>query len=227
MGNRRTMKKKYQYVLFDLDGTLTDSARGIMNAIEHALHTYGITVNDRNTLRPFLGPPLAESMRKYYGFDVEQSLEAVDRFREYYDVKGLFENDVYEGIPELLDDLKTAGYKLCLATSKPEGTARRILEHFDLARYFEFIGGATLDESREKKGDVIRYVLETCGISEEDKNQVIMVGDRSNDVIGAKENGLDCIGALYGYGSREELLGAGADALAETPADVKTIVEKF
>lgn len=216
---------KKQYLLFDLDGTLTDSARGIMNAIEYALHTYGITVNDRSTLRPFIGPPLAESMRKYYGFGVEQSLEAVERFREYYDGKGgLFENDVYEGIPELLDDLRSAGYHLYLATSKPEDTARRILEHFDLARRFDFIGGATLDESREKKGDVIRYVLESCGIAESDKDQVVMIGDRSNDIVGAKENGLESIGVLYGYGSREELLDAGADYLAKTPADVMRIV---
>lgn len=216
---------KKQYLLFDLDGTLTDSARGIMNAIEYALHTYGITVSDRSTLRPFIGPPLAESMRKYYGFGVEQSLEAVERFREYYDGKGgLFENDVYEGIPKLLDDLKNAGYHLYLATSKPENTAKRILEHFDLARRFDFIGGATLDESREKKGDVIRYVLESCGITESDKDQVVMIGDRSNDIVGAKENGLESIGVLYGYGSREELLTAGADYLAETPADVMGIV---
>lgn len=220
------MEKNIQHVLFDLDGTLTDSARGIMNAIEYSLHTYGITVTDRSTLRPFIGPPLAESMRKYYGFGVEQSLEAVERFREYYDGKGgLFENDVYEGIPELLDELRNAGYHLYLATSKPEETAKRILEHFDLARRFDFIGGATLDESREKKGDVICYVLETCGIT--DKSQVVMVGDRSNDIVGAKENGLKSIGVLYGYGSREELLGAGADVLAQTPADVKTIVEEF
>lgn len=217
------MNKKY--VLFDLDGTLTDSARGIMNAIEYALHTYGITVSDRSTLRPFIGPPLAESMRKYYGFGVEQSLEAVERFREYYDGKGgLFENDVYEGIPQLLDDLRNAGYHLYLATSKPENTARRILEHFDLARRFDFIGGATLDESREKKGDVIRYVLESCGITESEKDQAVMIGDRSNDIVGAKENGLESIGVLYGYGSREELLTAGADYLAETPADVMRIV---
>ncbi|WP_432628583.1 HAD family hydrolase [Brotaphodocola sp.] len=216
---------KKQYLLFDLDGTLTDSARGIMNAIEYALHTYGITVSDRSTLRPFIGPPLAESMRKYYGFGVEQSLEAVERFREYYDGKGgLFENDVYEGIPELLDDLRSAGYHLYLATSKPEDTAKRILEHFDLARRFDFIGGATLDESREKKGDVIRYVLESCGIAESDKDQVVMIGDRSNDIVGAKENGLESIGVLYGYGSREELLTAGADYLAKTPADVMGIV---
>lgn len=206
------MEKKY--VLFDLDGTLTDSQDGILNAIEYALAHYGITVADRSSLRPFLGPPLSDSMRRYYGFGEEQAVEAVEIFREYYNVKGMFENRVYPGVEDMLKALQARGCKLFVATSKPEQVARDILGHFGLAGYFLFIGGATPDDSRVKKGDVVRYVLENAGVA--DHSQAIMVGDREHDVLGAKENGLESIGALYGYGSREELLKAGVDYLADS-----------
>ena len=210
------MKKKY--VLFDLDGTLTDSQDGILNAIEYALDHYGIEVKDRSTLRPFLGPPLADSMQKYCGFDTDKAFEAVVKFREYYNTKGLFENRLYPGIERLLQTLQEKGCRLFVATSKPEQTAQEILAHFKLDGYFDYIGGATPDESRVKKEDVVRYVLETAGIL--DGREAVMVGDRKHDVIGARRNGLESVGVLYGYGDRQELMEAGADYLAETVEEV-------
>lgn len=213
-----------RYILFDLDGTLTDSREGIVNSIVHALDHYGIQAEDRDSLRPFLGPPLTESFRRYFDFSEEQALEAVGYYREYFAVKGLFENQVYEGVEELVKTLQNRGYKLFLATSKPEVFAKQIMDHFGLSSYFTFIGGATLDESRLKKADVIRYVLEENQIT--DMSEVIMVGDRDQDVWGAKQNGIDVIGVLYGYGSREELEEAGADVIAAVPDDVRKILEK-
>lgn len=210
------MKKKY--ILFDLDGTLTDSQDGIMNAIEYSLKTYGITVQDRNSLRPFLGPPLSESMQKYYGFDRIKAVEAVERFREYYNTRGLFENRVYPGVETMLKTVRDAGCRLFVATSKPEQVAQEILEHFGLAEYFDYIGGATPDDSRVKKADVVRYVLDMAKIAR--PLEAVMVGDRKHDILGARQNGLESVGVLYGYGDRQELEEAGADYLAEQAADI-------
>lgn len=214
------MKKKY--VLFDLDGTLTDSQAGIINSIEYMLEFYGIHIEDRSQLRPWLGPPLKESLMKYYGFEEGKALEGVAKYREYFDRQGIFENKVYPGIEDMLKKLKEKGCQLYVATSKPETAALRIMEHFDLSKYFTYIGGATLDDSRTKKGAVIQYVLERTGAA--DKDEVIMVGDRENDVMGARENGIQVIGALYGYGTREELEAAGADYIAETAEDIAEFI---
>ena len=215
------MNKKY--ILFDLDGTLTDSREGIINSIEHALRYYNIKVEDRNTLIPFLGPPLVDSFRRYFGFDQEKADEAVVHYREYFSVKGLLENQVYDGVEELLKTLRNRKYELLLATSKPEVYAKRIMDHFGLSQYFTFIGGASMDESRCRKADVIRYVLESNQIT--DLSLVMMVGDRDQDVNGARAIGTEVIGVLYGYGSLEELQGAGADYIARTPMDVVRILE--
>lgn len=210
------MRKKY--VLFDLDGTLTDSQEGIMNSIVYTLQHFGIRVDDRTVLRPWLGPPLVDSLMKYYGFDRERALEGVEKYREYFDEKGIFENKVYPGIEDLLKKLQDQGYALMTATSKPEVAARRITDHFNLTRYFTFIGGATLDDSRVRKGDVIRYVLEANRVV--DLSAAMMVGDRENDIMGAGQNGLESIGVLYGYGDREELESAGADHIVETVEEI-------
>lgn len=214
------MKKKY--VLFDLDGTLTDSQEGILNSIEYMLDFYGIRAESRDALRPWLGPPLKESLMKYYGFPEEKALEGVRKYREYFDRKGIFENRVYPEIIPLLEALREEGHQLYLATSKPEIASKRIMDHFGLAGYFTYIGGASQDDSRVRKADVIRYVLDTCGIT--DLSQVIMVGDREQDVFGARENGLETIGVLYGYGPRKELEQAGAAYLAEKAADILNYV---
>ena len=209
---------KYKCCLFDLDGTLTDPGLGITNSVMHALRKYGIEVTDRSELYPFIGPPLTDSFSKYFGFSQEQALQAVDYYREYFRDDGIFENLVYEGIPEMLADLREKGVVIALATSKPFEFSVRILEHFDLYQYFDHIGAATMDGKISKKADVIANLLTELGPA--DKGSVLMVGDRDQDILGAKENGLASLGVLWGYGPEEELKGAGADYLASSPADV-------
>ena len=213
----------YRHLLFDLDGTLTDSAEGICNSIRYGLHKAGVPVPEPETLQKFLGPPLYESYQKYCGMTPEQSMQAVGYYREYFSEKGLFENAVIPGIPELLTSLKGEGYHLHLATAKPEVYAIPILRHFGLYDYFEFLGAATLTKERSHKEEVVRYVLENAGIT--DKRECVMIGDRDNDVLGAKSCGIACIGVLFGYGSREELEGAGADFIAGTPGSIAEIVK--
>lgn len=212
-------------ILFDLDGTLTDPGLGITNAIIYALKNWNIEVEDRSTLYPFIGPPLVESFQKFYGFTPEQAQEALLKYREYFSETGLYENEVYEDIPELLETLKSAGFLLGVATSKPEEYSIRILEHFGLLEYFDFISGATMDEKRVKKSEVIAYAIDHFAI--DNKDNIIMVGDREHDVIGAHENGLRCIGVLYGYGDEPELLEAGAEFIADTVDDILFIVSRL
>ena len=207
----------YNAVLFDLDGTLTDPGMGITNSVAFALRKYGIEVQDRKELYKFIGPPLYESFMKHYSFSKEEAETAVSYFREYFRDTGIFENEVYDGIENLLKKIKASGRKIILATSKPEEFAKRILVHFNLDKYFDFVAGATMDSSRVEKSDVIAYALKESGCSAEN---AVMVGDRMHDILGAKENGLASIGVLFGYGSREELENAGADYIAETVDDI-------
>lgn len=213
---------KYNYYLFDLDGTLTDSELGITNSVKHALRKYGIEETDQNKLRKFVGPPLAESFMKYYGFSEEKAKKSIDYYREYYTNGGMFENSVYDGIPELLAKLKDAGKILIVATSKPELFAKQILEHFDLSKYFDCIAGATMDESRVHKDEIITYALDKYGVSEH-RSEMVMIGDRENDIWGAKKNHLDSIGVLYGSGDLEELQAAGADYIVAHPLEILEI----
>ena len=206
-------------ILFDLDGTLTDSGPGIMKAGQYALRAFGIE-RDWRELSFFVGPPLSETFAHFVS--AENVDAAVAKFREYYQQDGWLDNAPYPGIPALLADLHARGCQLVLATSKPEEYARRIMEHFDLAQYFTAICGATLDETRTDKAEVIAYALDTIGLT--DKTGVVMVGDREHDVIGAKKNALPCIGALYGYGTREELHSAGAAAIADTVQDLHKLL---
>lgn len=212
----------YDIILFDLDGTLTDPGLGITNAVAHALHRFGIPVPPRTELYKFIGPPLVDSFMEYYGMTKEQADTAVVYYREHYRDTGLFENVVYDGIDAMLARLTAAGKTPVLATSKPEVFARRILEHFDLDRYFRFVAGATLDGSLSTKGDVIAHALNLC--QPEDLRRVVMVGDRKHDILGAKENGLDSIGVLYGYGDRPELEQAGATYIAPTVAELEALL---
>ena len=214
--------KNYDVVLFDLDGTLTDSSSGIINSIIYALKKYNITVEDTETLRKFLGPPLHESFKAFYGFDEDKAMEAVSFYREYFSTKGLLENQVYDGVPKLLEVLKENGKRLILATSKPQKFTDRIMEYFDLAKYFEFIAGSNMDGTRSKKAEVIEYALQQCNIT--DKSKAVMVGDRMHDIIGATAVGIDSIGVEYGYGDYEELNNAGATYIAKAVDDVKNIV---
>lgn len=213
-----------KYVLFDLDGTLTDPALGITNSIMHALSKMGREIPPRESLYCFIGPPLIPAFMSFLGMDEEEAKRALLYYREYFAERGLFENTPYEGIADVLAELKSRGYRLAVATSKPEVFATRIAEKFGLDTYFECICGATLDETRTKKADVIEYALgQLVAVAEE----CIMIGDRHHDVDGAKTFGMKSIGVLWGYGSHGELTEAGADAIAEAVADVADLVEEM
>jgi len=213
---------KYKYVFWDLDGTISDSAPGIVNSVSYALEHMGTKITDRRILKRFVGPPLAESFDEYFGYSPEQIESAVKYFREYFESKGIDENTMYEGVEELLIKLRDSGYICVVATSKPEPFARVILKRYGIDKYFHYIAGSTIDETRTKKDEVIAYALETCKIT--DKSQVVMIGDRSHDVVGAAKNGLDCIGVLYGYGDRPELEGAGVIAIAADLNELASIL---
>lgn len=211
------------YVFFDLDGTLTDSEPGIYDALRVMLSHFGLTRTDAE-LKPFLGPALWDSCPKYLGFTQEQCVEAVEVFRDYYQKTGIYNNKVYAGVVQLLEKLKSAGKHIVLATGKPEVQAKTVLNHFDLAKYFDFIGGSTLDPSRSKKGQVIDFALKNLNLTEEDKKRIVMVGDRDNDIFGAHENGIEVIAVLYGYGSQKEFEDAGADYICETIEDLEELL---
>lgn len=212
----------FQYVLFDLDGTITDSFDGITKSVSYALEHFGIKVENRRELKCFIGPPLLESFMEYYGFSKEQAEEAVRIYRERYFKTGLYEGELISGVTQLLSDLKAAGKTVALATSKPEILATRILEHFNLTDYFNFIGGSELNGPRHTKDDVINYVLESLG--NPDKSQTVIIGDRHHDIDGAKATGIKSIGFLGGFGDREELERAGADYIVETFDEAEKIL---
>lgn len=218
------MKQNYQYFLMDLDGTISDPKEGITKSVAYALNYYGIQVENLDTLEKFIGPPLSDSFQDFYGFDREKSLEAVEKYREYFKDRGIFENELYPGMEHLLKTITEQGGKIVLATSKPEVFAKRILEYFQISEYFTFAAGSTLDTTRNKKADVIRYALDTLGITQE---EAVMIGDREHDVIGAKKNGMECIGVLFGYGDREELETAGADVIVETVEELEKKMEEL
>ena len=218
------MKQSYQYFFMDLDGTISDPKEGITKSVAYALDYYGIKVENLDTLEKFIGPPLSDSFQEFYGFDREKSLDAVEKYREYFKDKGIFENELYPGMEQLLKTITEQGGKIVLATSKPEVFAKRILEYFHIDKYFTFAAGSTLDTTRNKKADVIRYALDTLGIAPE---EAIMIGDRKHDVIGAKENSMACIGVLFGYGDREELESAGADVIVETVEELEEKMKKL
>ena len=214
----------FDYIFFDLDGTLTDPALGITNSFKHALKYFGLEIPSYEKLCSFIGPPLVDTFRTQFGFSDEKASLGVLKYREYFAEKGLLENSVYPGIPDLLSDLKDAGKRLVVATSKPEEYSVRIIEHFSLAPYFENVCGSLMDESRSKKDQVIEYALERNKIG--DRSKVLMVGDRKHDILGAKKTGLKSGGVLFGYGSLDELNEAGADYIAGDMAELKKICLK-
>ena len=208
----------YKYVLFDLDGTITYPKEGIINALLYMFDKYNMKIENVKDLYKLIGPPLTDSFQKYYGFSKEKSVEALLIYREYYKDKGVNENTLYAGVYTTIKTLYEKGYVIGLATSKPEEFAKHILDTFDLSKYFKVIAGATMDDSRSKKADVITYALKQLDITSLD--EVIMVGDRMFDIIGAKENNIDSIGVLYGYGNIEELKEAGATYIVSKPEDI-------
>ena len=215
---------KYEYLFFDLDGTLTDSAEGITNCVEHALNKFGISVNDKSELRRFVGPPLVPAFMEFYGFSESDAKQAVAYYRERFKDVGIFENRVYDGIPALLASLKSKGYKSVVATSKPEQFATRIIDHFGLADCFLLVAGATFDGKISSKQEVIEHAIRSLKI--ENFSDILMIGDRHHDVDGAKSLGIDSLGVLYGYGNREELTEAGATYIAESVSDIEDIITR-
>lgn len=206
-------------VFFDLDGTLTDSGEGIINCVTVTFQHFAMPVPERDALRVFVGPPLRDSFLKF-GVPADRIEEAIRVYRARYNTIGKYENFPYPGITALLDALKSRGYRLFVATSKPEAMAIDILEHFDLAHYFEIICGATADGIRDRKADVIAWLLsQTAGIEE-----TVMVGDTAYDVIGAAEHGIPTVGVAWGYGSVPEMEKAGAVAIARSPQELLTLL---
>ena len=202
----------YKAVFFDLDGTLTDSGEGIINCATLALNHFGLPVPSRQEMRVFVGPPLDQTFIRY-GVPADKTDEAIRVFRSRYTTVGKFENFPYPGVREMLETLKEQGCRLFVATSKPESLANEVLNHFDLAKYFEKICGATMDGSRSHKADVIRYLLaQVSGVE-----NVVMVGDTAYDVIGAAEHEIPCIGVSWGYGLIEDMEKAGAVGIAHSP----------
>ncbi len=208
-------------ILFDLDGTLTDSGEGIMNCATLALNHFGLPVPDRETLRVFVGPPLDETFIKF-GVPADRTDEAIAVYRSRYTTIGKFENEPYPGVEQLLQKLQQQGYRLFVATSKPEGMSVEILEKFGLAQYFERICGATLDGSRSKKSDIIAYLLNQAG----GVANAVMVGDTAYDIIGANAHGIPAIGVSWGYGKVADMEKAGAAAIAHSMDELYSILVK-
>ena len=216
---------EFHTILFDLDGTLTDPKEGITRSVAYALAHFGISVEDLDTLTPFIGPPLVESFHKFYGMNDEDCKIAVDKYRERFRATGWAENVPYDGIAALLSDLKKAGKRISLATSKPEEFAQKILVHFDLAQYFDLICGAPMDAPRgHGKVDVIEDALHRLGIT--DRSGVLMVGDRLHDTEGAHKAGLPCVGVLFGYGDRAEHEACGSDYIVEDMDALRALLLK-
>lgn len=213
-----------EYILFDLDGTVTNPQKGITNSVAYALEYFGIHTEDNITLNKYIGPPLRKSFMEFAGLSEEQSHIGMMKYREYYGPKGIYENQVYEGIPELFEKLKSEGKKIILATSKPWIYAEMILEKFDLKKYFDFVSGSELNGVRTGKADVIKYAIEKYNIP---INNAVMIGDREHDIIGAKKNGLKTIGVLYGFGNKGELKSAGADYIAESVENIFDLIREL
>jgi len=220
----REIENMYDYILFDLDGTLTDSKIGITKSVQYALNHFKIDEPDLDKLICFIGPPLKASFMEYYGFGEDKAIVAIKKYHERFSTTGLFENRVYEGIPEMLQQLKDKNKVLAVATSKPEVFATRILDKYDLKKYFDVVVGSELDETRSNKAEVIQAVFEKLNITEEKTTRAIMVGDREHDIIGAKTNGIDSIGVEFGYAKENELKLAGAEYVIETVEDLKNFL---
>ena len=213
--------KEYTTVAFDLDGTLTDPETGLVSSFAYALSKMGIEYGDKKNLRRFIGPPLKAEFMSAYGFDDENAEECITLFREYFSVYGWWDNRRYDGVPEMLSALKENGKRIVLATSKPEVFAKKILRLFDIEKYFDFVGGATLDHTRVEKNAVLSYALDAVNA---DRGLSILVGDRVFDAAGARDCGIDSLGVLYGHGSREEINSAGFTYTAESVSDILKIL---
>lgn len=214
--------KKYDVLLFDLDGTLTDSGIGITRSVQYALARFGIHEENPDNLIKFIGPPLKESFSKYYGFADHDAWQAVRFYREYYGDKGIYENQVFPGVERMLADLLGKEVKMIVATSKPTPYTHIVLAHFGLSSYFDLVVGSNLDGSRVKKGEIISCALEE--FPDYGRDRSLMVGDREYDIRGAGENGLDSVGVTYGFGSEEEFQAARPTYLVSSVEELRELL---
>jgi phosphoglycolate phosphatase len=213
---------KYKVILFDLDGTLSDPKVGITRCVQYALDQMGIVVSNLDELDPFIGPPLQESFSRIYSFDEEQTSLAIEYYRERFKEKGMFENELYSGITELLAHLKEHQKNLVVATSKPTIFSDKILQYFNIDKYFDLVVGSNLDGTRTAKTEIIQYILDRY--EENERQDFIMIGDRKHDIIGANNTGIRSIGVTYGYGSLDELIQSNPTYIVN---DVDAIREKL
>lgn len=205
----------YKYILFDLDGTLTDPFEGITRSVQYALNAFGVKDEPLEALKRFIGPPLKASFMEFYGFDSDTAVAAVEKYRERFADIGIYENRLFDGIPQMLEKLKKTGHVLAIASSKPTVYVERILQHFHIRQYFDHVMGSELDGRRTDKKEVVQAVLSDLHI-EKNSREAIMVGDRFHDVQGARACGLDCVGVTFGYGGKDELVQAGAAVVVDT-----------
>lgn len=212
------MNTAYNAVLFDFDGTVADTGHGIFNGIRHALTAFGMPMPEEHALRRFIGPPLHDSFKEIFGMDAARCAEAVKVYREYYVRQGMYELSVYDGMPELLARLREHGFRLGIASSKPEVFLRQITAHLELDEMFEVVAGSDIQYIHSDKAGIIRRAIETLALR--DTERALMVGDRYFDIEGAKSVGIDSVGVLFGYGEREELEAAGATYIAAAPGEV-------
>lgn len=209
----------YKVILFDLDGTLTESGEGITKSVQYALEKLGQPEPDLKKLEVFVGPPLLQQFMKYAGLDEETAVKAVEYYRERYTDIGIFENEVYPGVEDMLDKLRGKGYILAVASSKPERFVKKVLDHFDLTKYFHEIVGSEMNGGRTSKADVIEEALDRLHMADH-RDQVVMVGDKEHDVFGARKTGLKCLAVSYGYGSEEELKNANPLKIVDSAQEV-------
>lgn len=211
----------FEYILFDLDGTLTDPKEGITKCVQYALASVGIDEPDLDKLEPFIGPPLHESFMDFYGFDRENAMKLVDKYRERYNVTGIYENIIYPGIADMLKSVKEAGCKISIASSKPTPMVETILDYFDIRKYFDSVVGSNLDGTRTKKEEVVEEALRQLACV---KEKTAMVGDRKFDIEGARAFGLTGIGVTFGYAADNELQEAGADYIVDTVEELQNLL---
>ena len=210
----------YDLVMFDLDGTLTDSARGITNCVKYALESFGIEENNYDTLKKFIGPPLVECFMEIYSFSKDDAIKALEKYRERFSDIGIYENDIFDGVEEMLKNIKKSGRKIALATSKPHVYANKILEYFKISEYFDISVGPELNETRNTKEEVIEDVLK---LAPDCKNPV-MVGDRKHDVLGAIHNNVSFIGVSFGYAEENELKENGAKVILDSIKELEEYI---
>ena len=218
----------FEYILFDLDGTLTDPKLGITSSVQYALRALGIEEPSLDRLEPFIGPPLADSFREFYGLEGERLATAIDKYRERFAMQGIFENEIYPGIPQMLADLKAKGKKLAIASSKPTLFVEQILEHFEIEKYFDHVVGSNMDGTRGTKEEVVEETLRQMLTVEmtpgQKRDAVAMVGDRKFDIEGARAHGITSVGVLFGYAPEGELEEAGADYIVNSVRSLQVLL---